>query len=224
MDSVVSTRRQFDLDHVSRVYRVWGRHPALYVAQDWFSFMGRHRSIRNDAADALDLKPGDRVLEIGCGTGRNLANLVDRVGPAGEVVGVDYTPEMLAAAKRLVDRRSWANVRLVEADAAALTVERIDGPYDAVLAVMSLSAMPRWREALRRVVPLLQPGGRFVVADAREFPGHLSVLNPLLRSVVAPLGAWHPWRDVSIEMRRLFGDVDRTDYNFGTFYVARTTR
>lgn len=222
MDSVATTHRQFDLDHVARVYKIWGRYPALYVAQDWFSFMGRHRRIRQDAADALDLSTGARVLEIGCGTGRNFPYLQELVGRSGEVVGVDYTPEMLGAAQRLVDRRGWENVTLIEADATTL---QLDDRFDAVLAVMSLSAMPHWTAALRRFPDLVRPGGRIVVADAREFPRRpLGVLNPLLRNVVAPLGAWHPWRDVPAQMERSFGNLSRTDYNFGTFYVATSIR
>ncbi len=221
MDTVVP-RRHFDLDHVARVYRIWGRYPALYVAQDWFSFLGRHRRIRQDAVDALQIGPGARVLEIGCGTGRNFPYLERAVGPEGEIVGVDYTPEMLGAAGRLVKRNGWSNLRLMEADATTL---RIDEKFDAVLAVMSLSAMPHWTAAMHRVPALLRDGGRFVVADAREFPRRpLAALNPLLRSIVAPLGAWHPWRDLTPEMQRQFGNLDRTDYNFGTFYVACSTK
>ena len=53
---------------------------------------------RRAAADALDLSPGDTVVEMGCGTGANLPHLRHRVGPEGRVVGVDLTPELLARA------------------------------------------------------------------------------------------------------------------------------
>ncbi len=68
---------------------------------------------RRRAVAALGLKPGDTVLEIGAGTGRNFPYLVEAVGPSGTVIGVDASPGMLAEARKLIERR-----RLVECPAA----------------------------------------------------------------------------------------------------------
>lgn len=57
--------------------------------------------IRAKAVHGLNVKAGDKVLEVGCGTGRNLPHLVKAVGPTGEVFGVDYCEGMLARARRL---------------------------------------------------------------------------------------------------------------------------
>ena len=73
---------------------------------------------RAAAADALALEPGDTVLEMGCGTGANLPYLRERVGPEGQVIGVDLTSGMLDVARERVERRGWANVSLVRADAS----------------------------------------------------------------------------------------------------------
>src|SRR6478752_3197857 len=59
---------------------------------------------RRRAVKALGLKPGDTVLEIGAGTGRNFPYLVEAVGPSGTVIGVDASKGMLAEARRLVER------------------------------------------------------------------------------------------------------------------------
>lgn len=73
------------------------------------------------AVDALELSPGDTVVEVGCGTGANLPLLAARVGPTGRVVGVDITDAMLERARALVLARGLRNVELVLSDARAFT-------------------------------------------------------------------------------------------------------
>ncbi len=68
--------------------------------------------IRRMAVQHLQLRPGDCVLDLGCGTGMSLPMLRDAVGAAGRVVGVDLSPDMLAVARERVRRERWANVEL----------------------------------------------------------------------------------------------------------------
>src|SRR5262249_59266049 len=67
---------------------------------------------RRKAVRELHLKPGDTVLEIGAGSGRNLPYLVDAVGPEGSVIAVDASAGMLAQAEKLVRREGWRNGEL----------------------------------------------------------------------------------------------------------------
>src|SRR5262249_56697749 len=68
--------------------------------------------LRRRAAARLNLKPGDRVLEIGCGTGRNFPFLREAVGRKGRVYGVDFSTGMLRRARALCWREQWTNVEL----------------------------------------------------------------------------------------------------------------
>ena len=79
----------------SSVPAFYGRWAALY---DHLATLPGVSRWRRAAADALDLSPGDTVVEMGCGTGANLPYLRRRVGPGGRVVGVDLTAELLARA------------------------------------------------------------------------------------------------------------------------------
>ncbi|MCF3131430.1 class I SAM-dependent methyltransferase [Streptomyces olivochromogenes] len=102
----------------------------------------------------LGLRPGDRVLDAGCGTGRALPPLRAAVGPAGVVVGVDLTPEMLRAAVRAGRDRDG---RLLLADVAALPLR--SESFDAVFGAGLIAHLPRPSENLRELARVVRPGG-----------------------------------------------------------------
>ncbi|MEW2548512.1 class I SAM-dependent methyltransferase [Streptomyces sp. NPDC047002] len=106
------------------------------------------------AVDALGLRPGDRVLDAGCGTGRALPPLRAAVGPGGTVLGADVTPEMLAQAARLGRRSSGA---LLHADVAALPLRA--GALDAVFAAGLVAHLPEPERNLRELARVVRPGG-----------------------------------------------------------------
>ncbi len=74
-------------------------------------------SLRETAIDRLAPERGDVVVDMGCGTGANLPYLRERVGPSGVVVGVDFTPGMVAHARRRIVAEGWSNVHVVRGDA-----------------------------------------------------------------------------------------------------------
>src|SRR5690349_19154631 len=80
------------------------------------------------AMGALPGAPGERVLEIGCGPGTTAVELAERVGPSGEVVAVDISPAMVAAATRRAAAAGITNVRFEAADAQTAD---LGGPFDA---------------------------------------------------------------------------------------------
>lgn len=210
------------LDRVSSVYSFWGRLPWLYAGQDLITFMGRPGRVRAAAVKALGLQGGEKVLEVGCGTGRNFPHLLRAIGARGRLVGLDYSAEMLAAAERLCRRRGWSNVTLVQGDAAELEVGE-DG-FDGVLAVLAISAVPGHRRALQRCLEVLRPGGRLVVCDARLFSGRLAPLNAPIEAVYSRWAAWDPSHDPAAEMEEVFGNVEVEVLNLGTFFIATSVK
>jgi ubiquinone/menaquinone biosynthesis C-methylase UbiE len=178
-------------------------------------FLIRPRA-RRKAVAALKLKPGDVILEIGAGTGRNLPYLVEAVGPDGTVIAVDASSGMLAEARRLVQSRGWPNVQLLQQDAALL---QVDTDLDAVLFSLSYSVLPEPRPALARAWERLRPGSRVVVMDVGLTDSRLHrLLDPVARLLVK-LGPGdpysRPWDDLAA-----YGPVQTERFLLGLYYVC----
>jgi ubiquinone/menaquinone biosynthesis C-methylase UbiE len=175
---------------------------------------------RRRAVRALGLKPGDTVLEIGAGSGRNFPYLVEAVGPSGTVIGVDPSPGMLAEARKLIERRGWSNVELLQQDATRLDV---DGDVDGVLFSLSYSAMPEPRPALARAWERLRPSSRVVVLDmGLTKGGPYRLLAPIGRLLVkfAPGDAYSdPWSGLAT-----YGPVETKRFLLDFFYVSSVTK
>jgi S-adenosylmethionine-diacylgycerolhomoserine-N-methlytransferase len=145
----------------SNIRRIYALVAPAYGLSDLYG-LGQMPRMRRIAVQRLGLEPGASVLEVSCGTGANFSNLQVQIGPSGRLVGVDYTPAMLAQAHRLVERRGWQNVELLQADAAQL---ELGEQFDAVLWTLATTVVPDWQAALERAVAHVKPGGWLVVGD-----------------------------------------------------------
>lgn len=160
-----------------------------------------YRSGRLRAIDLLELRAGDRVLDVGCGTGLNFPLLQERVGAAGRITGLDASSEMLAQARRRVVREGWDNVELLHKDAggrgAAVRHTQPGASYDAALFTYALSIIGDWRDAWAEAVSLVVPGGRIAVVDLSLPSGVLPPLRWLARLACFTGGSdphREPWR------------------------------
>jgi SAM-dependent methyltransferase len=111
--------------------------------------------------DALAAKSGERILDVGCGPGFYLAELLDEVGPDGSAVGVDASAPMLAVAAERC--KGFDNVAFHEANATSLPVA--DGEFDAALSVQVMEYVAEIDAALAEIHRALRPGGRVVIWD-----------------------------------------------------------
>lgn len=146
---------------------------------DWLSLERvLYRPGRTAAVELLALAPGERVLDVGCGTGLSFPLLVAAVGSEGRVVGVDASADMLTQAMRRVTEHGWTNVTVIRGDAAQLP-DLVDGPFDAVLFAYSLAVIDDWVAAWSQARALLRPGGRAGVVDTDLPAGRWRALAPL---------------------------------------------
>jgi arsenite methyltransferase len=111
--------------------------------------------------DALGVAPGERILDVGCGPGYYVAELLEEVGPEGSVVGIDSSQQMLAVAAARVEGND--NATFGEGDAVSLGVA--DGDFDAAICVQVLEYVPNVGAALAEIHRALRPGGRAVIWD-----------------------------------------------------------
>jgi SAM-dependent methyltransferase len=109
------------------------------------------------------IRPGMRVLDLGCGAGDVTFVAADLVGPDGSVVGVDRSPEALARAQLRARQRGLAQVRFVEGD---IHDPAPGGPFDAIVERLVLWAVPDPAAVLRRQATVLRPGGLVVPIEA----------------------------------------------------------
>jgi len=132
------------------------------------------RRVRQAGLDRLAVRPGQRVLEVGYGTGHGLVALAEEAGPGGLVVGVDLSPGMQRKARR---RLAAAGVSAPFAEADALALPFRDGCFDAVFLSFTLELFdtPELPAALVELGRVLRGGGRLgVVALSLEHPGWLT--------------------------------------------------
>jgi len=206
-----------------RLYDWWSRNPWALRSLYGFVFLGRERTFRRRSVAALDLAPGDRVLELGCGPGNSFGLLRTAVGPSGTVVGLDASRGMVRRAADRIAAAGWDNVHVVRADATDPGVA--PDSFDAVYAAMSLSAMPDPTAAVAAAATRLAPDGRLAVLDARPFQRlPLSLVNPLTNRAFERLTDWRPEIDIPRAIDSAFETSPVRGYHFGSIYVARGTR
>lgn len=111
--------------------------------------------------EALGARPGERVLDAGCGPGFYVSEILERVGPEGSVVGVDASAAMLGLAARRSEGQG--NVSFHEGDVRALPVP--DADFDRVLSVQVLEYVGDIPAALNELLRVLRPGGRVLIWD-----------------------------------------------------------
>lgn len=147
---------------------------------------------RDEAVRDLAVPAGGAVLEVGCGTARNLVAIARRY-PAAAVYGVDISREMLvSAANRVARERLGGRVLLGEADATGFDPVALFGraQFDRILFSYTLSMIPAWQDALRQAASLLAPGGVLSIVDFGD-------QNRLPRWFRKSLRAWLARFDVS---------------------------
>ncbi|WP_027344655.1 class I SAM-dependent methyltransferase [Hamadaea tsunoensis] len=147
--------------------------PRLYEGCAGLCFLGRRKSTYDRIVAAAKIGPGDRVLDIGCGTGYLTRRAALATGPTGRVVGVDPSEPVIAYARR--ESPQWCEFHVTGGD----QVDEPDGAFDAAVSSLALHHIPPADRAivLREMFRLVRPGGRLVIADFRpprnRLAGHL---------------------------------------------------
>ncbi|UCI34119.1 class I SAM-dependent methyltransferase [Mesorhizobium sp. B4-1-4] len=157
------------------VYR-WQRH--IYNLTRKYYLLGRDRLV-----DGLDVPAGGTVLELGCGTGRNII-LAARRYPDAHFFGLDISAEMLETASAAIAREGLsARVKLAKGDATDFNAGALFGraAFDRVFVSYSLSMIPGWEKTVSAALAALSPGGSLHIVDFGQQEGLPGWFRSLLR-------------------------------------------
>ena len=195
--------------------RTFDRWAGSYERDPFSRLIGR---LQREALAALELRTGDRFLDVGCGTGagvRAAAEVVERA------VGVDLSPKMLAEARER--SRGLANVEFVEGDSENLPFG--DGEFTAIVCTTSLHHYPRPDAAAREMARVLAPKGRVVIGDMTSDSPVIKVVDFLCRNFERGHVRFHRAED----LRRMLEDAgfDHTERRSawrGGYAFATATR
>lgn len=143
---------------------------------DFFGAVGR------ELVDVADPRPGEWVLDLGCGLGASTLLAAERAGPGGRVLGIDLAPRMVEGLRRRAEQAGLVNVEAVVGDAEAPAVAA--GRWDLVLASLVLFFLPDFASAVRGYRDLLRPGRRLAFSwfgrdDSRWDPIYASLVKEL---------------------------------------------
>ena len=177
---------------------------------------GAFQAYRQAIVGALPVRPGQVVLDVGCGTGLCCGFLVEKVGQQGGVVGIEESPEMAAMAHERIAREGWRNVMVVQSGAEDA---QIAVTADAALfcAVHDILQSP---DALCNVMDHLRPGALVAAGGGKWAAPWMMAVNLQTRMLHAPYvrsfeGFDRPWN----HLEQLLDDVRVRELAFGSGYV-----
>lgn len=148
--------------HGHKMDAIYRKQVAIYDITRKYYLLGRDRLISDLAASAEA-----RVMEVACGTGRNLIRIVDHY-PEAEFYGMDISSEMLAQAQKSMDRTGLSDhIHLAQGDACTFDPVAMFGQatYDRLVFSYCISMIPDWQGALRHAAPMIAPGGSLHIVD-----------------------------------------------------------
>lgn len=180
-----------DVDEIERVYSAYSGFYDLIFGKLF-------DRARIHALARLDIKPGDRILEVGVGTGLSLPLYPRHC----QIVGIDLTGPMLDKGRERVRKHGLGHVELQRMDASRMQFP--DASFDAVFAAYVITAVPQPKQVLAEMARVCRPGGRIVLLN------HFSNGNPLISKVertIAPLCSRIGFRS-DLSMEELFEGTD----------------
>lgn len=179
----------------------------------------RINTYREKAVEYLNLKQGDCVVDLGCGTGLAFPLILEKIGPSGKLIGVDISSAMLSVAEERVNSAHWKNVELIHSD-----IEQYNIPtgINGVIATGVFGYLNKREEVLENVYESLVDHARVVIVDGQRPQKWPSYLFKLFVKLSSPYGLTESYFDASTPdlVSQLFQNVTFKDMYGGLLYIT----
>jgi len=179
----------------------------------------RMRIYREKTVSYLNLSENSSVLDVACGIGFNFRFIENYLCDNGRIVGVDISSKTLKLAKKLIAKRKWTNIELVNMNIIDYEPKKF---FDAAICTQAMEIIPE--AAVDKIFQLLKPQGRFAMIGMKlssRMPYKL--LNPFMKPF-AKFGGIDIYRDVYKYIKSRFNKVDYEEYLGGFYYILSTSK
>ena len=127
-----------------------------------------------NSVSAADLKPGEYILDLGCGAGMDLFLAASKISPTGKAFGVDFSEDMIKKGKEIQAKNSIKNVEFIHSPIEVMPFQ--ENTFDVVISNCVLNLVPDKNKAFKEIVRVMKPKGRFIVSDIvrkKDYPEDL---------------------------------------------------
>ncbi|MFC0523151.1 demethylmenaquinone methyltransferase [Pontibacillus salicampi] len=149
-----------------RVHHVFEKIYNRYDVMNSIISFQRHKAWRKDVMKRMQVTTGDSALDVCCGTGDWTLALSDAVGSQGQVVGLDFSQNMLSVGRKKKQELRLANTEFVHGDAMQLPYD--DHSFDFVTIGFGLRNVPDYMQVLKEMARVVKPGGKVVCLETSQ--------------------------------------------------------
>ena len=174
---------------------------------------------RRRAVEYLNLKPGDFVVDVGCGTGLCFRLLMAKIGPNGTLLGVDISSEMFSRAKKRFKRAGWSNVQLVHSNIANFVFPMgING----AISTGVFGYIEERAEVIEKISKALVHNGRLVIVDGKHPNNWPAWLLKIFVWISSPFGLTEGYLNCNTweVIERTFGNTTYEEVYGGLLYIS----
>ena len=181
-------------------------------------------SLKKKAFNGSSLKKGDRVLVFCCGTGLDFHPILKKIGSEGQIIGVDFSSEMLKKAAEKIRNNKWENVELIEADVTKFE-DKLEIKADVGVCTLGMSIIPAFKSAYYNLLSNVKEKGERIIEDMQLASGWQARFNPVTIFLAKRFGGTNEGHKNSLElysiMKKELNEVVKREYYFKSYYYCR---
>ncbi len=169
------------------------------------------------------LKNGDTVLVFCCGSGLDFSFILNKIGKAGKIVGVDFSSEMLNAAQKKIKENNWGKITLIQADVTTFN-SKMEEKFDVGVCTLGMSIIPEFKAAYYNLLANVKKNGELIIGDMQLAPGWLGKFNPFTIFLAKKFGGTHEGHQNSHEIYRLMkkdlSNINKREFFFKAYFYC----